>query len=105
MPAEFTQTHTVTPATALEGVVRVPGDKSISHRYAIFAALADGVSRITHYSSGQDCQSTLACLQQLGVVVSRSETLDRTTGASVPVVQVVGRGVGGLQAPTEPLDC
>jgi 3-phosphoshikimate 1-carboxyvinyltransferase len=105
MPAEFTQTHTVTPATALQGVVRVPGDKSISHRYAIFAALADGVSRITHYAPGQDCQSTLSCLQQLGVVISRSDALDRATGATIPVVQVVGRGVGGLQAPTSPLDC
>lgn len=105
MPAEFTQTLTVAPATALQGVVRVPGDKSISHRYAIFAALADGVSRLTHYAPGQDCQSTLACLQQLGVVVSRSETLDRATGVSVPVVQVVGRGLGDLQAPSAPLDC
>jgi len=105
MPAEFTQTITVSPATALEGVVRVPGDKSISHRYAIFAALADGVSRLTHYSPGQDCQSTLACLAQLGVVISRTETLDRATGAQVPVVQVVGRGLGNLQAPTAPLDC
>lgn len=105
MPAEFTQTVTVSPATALEGVVRVPGDKSISHRYAIFAALADGVSRLTHYSPGQDCQSTLTCLGQLGVVVSRTHTLDRATGAQVPVVQVVGRGIGGLRAPAAPLDC
>src|SRR5690606_41709105 len=68
-----------------------------------FAALADGVSRITHYAPGQDCQSTLSCLQQLGVVISRSDALDRATGATIPVVQVVGRGVGGLQAPTSPL--
>ncbi len=60
MPAEFTKTITVRPATALEGVVRVPGDKSISHRYAMLAALAEGVTRISHYAPGNDCQSTLS---------------------------------------------
>lgn len=105
MPAEFTLTRAVTPASSLQGVVRVPGDKSISHRYAIFAALADGVSRLAQYAPGQDCQSTLHCLEQLGVVVSRHDARDRATGATVPTVQVVGRGVGGLQAPTGPLDC
>ncbi len=105
MPAEFTLTRTVVPASSLQGVVRVPGDKSISHRYAIFAALADGVSRLAHYAPGQDCQSTLSCLEQLGVVVSRHEARDRRTGAAVPTVQIVGRGLTGLQAPSAPLDC
>ena len=76
MPAEFTKTVTVRPATALEGVVRVPGDKSISHRYAMLAALAEGVTRISHYAPGNDCQSTLRCLEQLGVVVSRHAAFD-----------------------------
>src|SRR5688500_18423224 len=105
MPAEFTQTLTVTPASSLQSVVRVTGDKSISHRYAIFAALADGVSRLAHYAPGQDCQSTLRCLEQLGVVVSRHESRDRSTGAAIPTVQIVGRGVGALQPPSDPLDC
>jgi 3-phosphoshikimate 1-carboxyvinyltransferase len=105
MPAEFTMTVTVAPATALEGVVRVPGDKSISHRYAMFAALAEGVTRITHYAPGNDCQSTLRCLEQLGTVVSRHVAFDRDTGAEVPTVQIVGRGLRGLQAPTADLDC
>jgi 3-phosphoshikimate 1-carboxyvinyltransferase len=105
MPAEFTKTVTVRPATALEGVVRVPGDKSISHRYAMLAALAEGVTRISHYAPGNDCQSTLRCLEQLGTVVSRHAALDRDTGAETPIVQIVGRGLRGLQAPTADLDC
>lgn len=105
MPAEFTRTITVTPATALEGVVRVPGDKSISHRYAMIAALADGVTRITQYSQGNDCQSTLRCLEQLGTVISRQTVVDRETGAEVPTVQIVGRGLRGLQPPGSDLDC
>ena len=105
MPAEFTKTVTVRPATALEGVVRVPGDKSISHRYAMLAALADGVTRISHYAPGNDCQSTLKCLEQLGTIVSRHASFDRDTGAEVPTVQIVGRGLRGLQSPTADLDC
>jgi 3-phosphoshikimate 1-carboxyvinyltransferase len=105
MPAEFTQTISVLPATSLEGVVRVPGDKSVSHRYAILAALANGVTRLSNYAPGQDCQSTLRCLEALGVTVSRHDALDRTTGALVPTVQIVGRGLGGLRPPAGPLDC
>jgi 3-phosphoshikimate 1-carboxyvinyltransferase len=105
MQAEFTKTVTVRPATALEGVVRVPGDKSISHRYAMLAALAEGVTRISHYAPGHDCQSTLRCLEQLGTVVSRHAALDRETGAQIPTVQIVGRGLRGLQAPAADLDC
>ncbi len=105
MSAEFTKSVTVRPATALEGVVRVPGDKSISHRYAMLAALADGVSRITHYAPGNDCRSTLACLEQLGTVISQHDAFDRESGAKVPTIQIVGRGLRGLQAASEDLDC
>ncbi len=105
MPAEFMKTVTVRPATALQGVVRVPGDKSLSHRYAMLGALADGVTRISHYAPGNDCQSTLRCLEQLGTVVSRHVALDRESGADVPTVQIVGRGLRGLQPPTADLDC
>ncbi len=98
-------TVTVAPASSLEGVVRVPGDKSISHRYAMLAAIADGVTRITHYAPGNDCQSTLSCLEQLGTVVSRHTAFDRDTGADVPTVQIVGRGLRGLQEPASDLDC
>jgi len=105
MPAEFTMTVTVAPATALQGVVRVPGDKSMSHRYAMLAALAEGVTRISHYAPGNDCQSTLRCLEQLGTVVSRHSALDRGTGATVSTIQIVGRGLRGLQSPQADLDC
>ena len=61
----------VTPATGpLEGSVRLPGDKSISHRYAMLAAAAPGVSKISNYSSGADCHSTLRCVEALGARIS-----------------------------------
>ena len=61
----------VRPARALRGTLHVPPDKSISHRYALMAALADGATRIDTYSTGADCLSTLACLERLGIVVQR----------------------------------
>src|SRR5688572_4608885 len=64
----------VHPAVRVRGCVRPPGDKSISHRYALLAAIADGVSTIHGYSTGADCASTLRCLQGLGV---RIEELGR----------------------------
>jgi 3-phosphoshikimate 1-carboxyvinyltransferase len=86
----------IAPAAAVRGRLQVPGDKSISHRYAILAALADGVSTISNYAPGADCQSTLACLAALGVPVER---------LGPHQVRITGRGLGQLQAPTEPLDC
>jgi 3-phosphoshikimate 1-carboxyvinyltransferase len=63
--------ETVEPARVVEGVVTVPGDKSISHRYGMLAAIAEGETRITNYSTGADCQSTLACMAALGASVRR----------------------------------
>ena len=54
------------------GRVRVPGDKSISHRYAMLAGIADGVSRLHGYAPGADCAATLACLEALGVAHRRA---------------------------------
>jgi 3-phosphoshikimate 1-carboxyvinyltransferase len=88
----------IAPARAVRGRLRVPGDKSISHRYAILAALADGRSTLANYAPGGDCQSTLGCLAALGV------TIDRNSGPNGTVV-VDGRGLGGLRAPSAPLDC
>jgi 3-phosphoshikimate 1-carboxyvinyltransferase len=79
--------------------VRPPGDKSISHRYALLSALADGPSVIDGYSPGGDCQSTLDCLRALGVSVE--ETLRTPDGLSL---RIEGRGLGGLRAPAAPLD-
>lgn len=85
----------VTPSRRLQGTVRVPGDKSISHRYALIAALSDGPSRLTNYSAGADCHSTLACLRGLGVDVQ-----SRPDGQ----VNIIGAGPFGLHAPAAPLD-
>src|SRR5215204_1225395 len=63
---------TVSPALTVSGGLRVPGDKSISHRYALLAAIASGRSTIAHYAPGADCASTLACVAALGAIVSRT---------------------------------
>ena len=90
---------TVAPARRLRGRVRVPGDKSISHRYALLAALAGGASTISGYSTGADCRSTLDCLRALGVGI------DESAGANVTAtVTVTGRGTAGLGRPTRVLD-
>jgi 3-phosphoshikimate 1-carboxyvinyltransferase len=88
-------TVTVAPASRAAGRLRVPGDKSISHRYALLAAIADGESVITGYSPGADCAATLECLRGLGVSIRRS---------GPATIAVAGRGLGGLQLPTAPLD-
>jgi 3-phosphoshikimate 1-carboxyvinyltransferase len=85
----------IRPAKSLEGELSLPGDKSISHRAAIISALAEGESRIENYSTGEDCQSTLRCLRQLGVQISQE-------GATVTIQ---GVGKTGLKRPTAPLDC
>src|SRR3984885_14741901 len=84
----------ISPARSLSGAVLLPGDKSISHRYAMLAAIAEGTTKITNYSSGADCQSTLACVRALGAGVEK----DNGT------VQIEGRGLEGLRAPDAPLD-
>jgi 3-phosphoshikimate 1-carboxyvinyltransferase len=87
-------TETIVPSGPLEGTVRPPGDKSISHRYAMLASLADGPCRISNYSSGADCHSTLHCLRALGVDV-QVEGRD---------VTVHGRGLFGYREPKSDLD-
>jgi 3-phosphoshikimate 1-carboxyvinyltransferase len=64
----------IAPTTEFRGEINLPGDKSISHRYAILGALAEGVTRIFNFSPSQDCSSTLACLASLGVKVARSNS-------------------------------
>jgi 3-phosphoshikimate 1-carboxyvinyltransferase len=92
----------VSPARRVAGVLRVPGDKSISHRYALLAAMADGRSTIANYAPGADCASTLACVAALGVAVARTPA---RAGDEPPLVTVDGRGLGGLRAAPGPLDC
>ena len=93
------QTVIVQPTPYVRGTVRPPGDKSISHRYALFAALADGVSQLDGYSTGADCASTLNCLRALGVAV-------QVTGRDESGLQlrITGRGPRGFLAPADTLD-
>jgi 3-phosphoshikimate 1-carboxyvinyltransferase len=76
------------------GVVELPGDKSISHRYAILAALAEGRSEIFNYATAADCRSTLECLRKLGVEIESNRERVRITGS----------GLDGLKPPKRPLD-
>ena len=93
------QSVIVEPAPRVRGRVRPPGDKSISHRLALLAAIADGVSTIGGYSTGADCGSTLECLSALGVDIERT---GRDDGGLR--LRIVGRGLGGLRAPSGTLD-
>jgi 3-phosphoshikimate 1-carboxyvinyltransferase len=88
---------TVRPARHFSGGLRLPGDKSISHRFAMLGSLAEGKSRFENYSTGADCASTLACMRQLGVKWER-------TDASANVIEIEGRGLT-LAAPVSALDC
>lgn len=85
----------INPANFLSGTIRLPGDKSISHRAAIFAALAAGATRIENFASSADCASTLDCLKNLGVEIERAHS----------TVLVKGVGENGLAKPLVPLDC
>ena len=80
----------------LRGELAIPGDKSVSHRAVMFAALADGVSRIDGFLEGEDTRATAAIFEQLGVRIE-------VPSASQRIVH--GVGVDGLRAPRAPLDC
>jgi 3-phosphoshikimate 1-carboxyvinyltransferase len=91
----LTEERIIRPAKNIFGSLRLPGDKSISHRYGMLAAFAEGTSRFTNFSTGADCASTLACMEALGAKVLRRED-----GA----VEITG--VGGRVIPCgAPLDC
>ena len=85
----------MTPAKNVLGAVRLPGDKSISHRYAMLASIANGVSRFQNFSTGEDCASTLHCMETLGAKVRRAD--DGT-------LEIEGNGPQ-LRAPASVLDC
>jgi 3-phosphoshikimate 1-carboxyvinyltransferase len=78
----------------MNGGVEPPGDKSISHRYAMLAGLAEGTSELRHFSAAADCYSTLECMKALGAEVKVEKD----------VVRVTGRGPRGLRAPRRALD-
>ena len=83
----------IAPARRVAGLLPLPGDKSISHRAALLAAVARGTTTISNFLVGADCLSTLSCLQQLGVAIERDGTNVRVRGGT------------GLSAPDAPLDC
>ncbi len=84
----------ISPATRISGEICLPGDKSISHRYAMLAAIAKGESTIHNYSTGADCHSTLGCVRSLGITVDER-------GADVTIE---GRGLEGLRPAAGDLD-
>ena len=84
----------ISPAVAILGDVVLPGDKSISHRYALIAAIAEGQTRIRNYATGADCQSTLGCVRALGIEVEGAGT-EFTIG---------GKGLEGLRRAAGDLD-
>lgn len=85
----------IKPANFLRGTIILPGDKSISHRAAMISALATGETRIENFASSADCASTLDCLAQLGVEITRENS----------TVFVKGAGKTGFQRSEKPLDC
>jgi 3-phosphoshikimate 1-carboxyvinyltransferase len=88
-------TLTVHQARSLGGEISVPGDKSLSHRAVLFAALADGRTLIDGFLPGEDCVCTMRALQAMGCAI---ETVSKT--------RLIIHGVDGkLQPPLEPLDC
>jgi 3-phosphoshikimate 1-carboxyvinyltransferase len=91
-----TQTERVIkPARNILGSLRLPGDKSISHRYALLSALAAGSTKLSNFSTGADCASSLGCAAALGAKVSRQEN---------GTIEITGTG-GNLQGSSTPLDC
>ncbi len=81
----------IQPASALQGEIRLPGDKSISHRYAILGAMAEGVTEISNFSTSLDCKATLQCLKQLGLKIGEA-------GAGV---QIRSRGWKAFAPPSD----
>ncbi|MCX7689760.1 3-phosphoshikimate 1-carboxyvinyltransferase [Thermoflexus sp.] len=86
----------IQPASRLSGAISVPGDKSISHRTLLLAALADGISNLQGWLPAADCEATLRCVRALGVQVERPAR---------DHLVVHGSGLKGLQPASEPLDC
>jgi 3-phosphoshikimate 1-carboxyvinyltransferase len=84
----------ISPARRILGTLRLPGDKSISHRYALLAAIAEGDTHILNYSQGADCQSTLGAVGALGAAVERRDG----------EIVIHGRGLEGLEPPRADID-
>ena len=88
------KTETIRPIHSLSGGLELPGDKSISHRYALLAALAEGTSELRNFAAAHDCHSTLGCIKALGAGVAINGS----------TVQITGHGSGGLKRSWRTLD-
>jgi 3-phosphoshikimate 1-carboxyvinyltransferase len=91
-------TQIIRPARTLQGSLTVPGDKSISHRYAMLAGLAEGTTRLLNFSTGADPHSSLACMEALGA------TVVKTGEGPAATIEVTGVA-GAFSQPAGPLDC
>ncbi|MBJ6800402.1 3-phosphoshikimate 1-carboxyvinyltransferase [Geomonas propionica] len=89
------QSYTVKPAKSVRGEIRVPGDKSISHRSIMFGSIANGVTKVSGFLRGEDALATLEAFRAMGVQIDD----DGET------VTIVGKGLRGLEEPTDVLDC
>ncbi len=88
-------TFTASPSTSLSGEIRVPGDKSISHRSIMFGSLADGTTRVHGFLDGDDCLATLNAFRAMGVEIEGPENGE---------VTIHGAGIDGLKDPGQTLD-
>lgn len=108
-----TQERIIRPARNILGTLRLPGDKSISHRYGLLGAFAEGTSRFSNFSTGADCASTLACMQALGAKVRKLDDgrieIDGVGGRVTPANHALDCGnsgstmrmISGLLAPQQ----
>ncbi len=95
MSSEKKITFTVQPGGSLRGALRVPGDKSISHRSIMLGSLAEGVTEVSGFLEGEDSLATLQAFRDMGV---------RIEGPDKGRVTIHGVGLHGLKPPAKPLD-
>jgi 3-phosphoshikimate 1-carboxyvinyltransferase len=88
--------RTIEPARKLRGAITIPGDKSISHRAIMFGSLAEGITRVSGFLTGEDNLSTLRAFQAMGITIRQPEP---------GTLEIEGRGLDGLQEPEDVLDC
>jgi 3-phosphoshikimate 1-carboxyvinyltransferase len=94
-PGAAAKAYRVRPARTVRGELTVPGDKSISHRALMLAAIAEGHTRVSGFLASEDCVATLEAMRALGVHIERSDAA---------TVDIEGAGLHGLKAPSAPLD-
>lgn len=90
----MTKMQLISNVSSLQGIVEVPGDKSISHRAIMFGSIAEGNTTISNFLAGEDCLSTISCFRKLGVSIIQDGTN----------VTIEGKGINGLSEPVEVLD-